>query len=72
MIYSSCSQSTHSRNYYAYYHSHPLLTCSFVSVLMADDLVQKTLPTGLIIEDVKVGDGPIAKTGKRLGMRYVF
>ncbi|NXD32555.1 FKBP4 protein, partial [Spelaeornis formosus] len=26
---------------------------------------------GLIIEDVTVGDGPIAKTGKRLGMRYI-
>jgi FK506-binding nuclear protein len=25
----------------------------------------------LIIEDVTVGDGPIAKTGKRLGMRWV-
>ncbi|WVW85927.1 hypothetical protein I302_107965 [Kwoniella bestiolae CBS 10118] len=32
---------------------------------------KKTLPSGLIIEDVKVGDGPAAKTGKRLGMRYI-
>ncbi|WWD03395.1 hypothetical protein V865_001447 [Kwoniella europaea PYCC6329] len=32
---------------------------------------KKTLPSGLIIEDVKVGDGPVAKTGKRLGMRYI-
>ncbi|OCF61043.1 FK506-binding protein 4 [Kwoniella mangroviensis CBS 10435] len=32
---------------------------------------KKILPSGLIIEDVKVGDGPVAKTGKRLGMRYI-
>ncbi|ORY28159.1 hypothetical protein BCR39DRAFT_535813 [Naematelia encephala] len=32
---------------------------------------KKTLPSGLIIEDVKVGDGPVAKPGKRLGMRYI-
>ncbi|WVQ80674.1 FK506-binding protein 4 [Cryptococcus sp. DSM 104549] len=32
---------------------------------------KKTLPSGLIIEDVKVGEGPVAKTGKRLGMRYI-
>ncbi|KAK8853036.1 hypothetical protein IAR55_003737 [Kwoniella newhampshirensis] len=32
---------------------------------------KRTLPSGLIIEDVKVGDGPVAKTGKRLGMRYI-
>ncbi|OWZ47103.1 FK506-binding protein 4 [Cryptococcus neoformans c45] len=32
---------------------------------------KKTLPSGLIIEDIKVGDGPVAKTGKRLGMRYI-
>lgn len=32
---------------------------------------QKTLPSGLVIEDVKVGDGPAAKPGKRLGMRYI-
>ncbi|WVO19114.1 FK506-binding protein 4 [Cryptococcus decagattii] len=32
---------------------------------------KKTLPSGLIIEDIKIGDGPVAKTGKRLGMRYI-
>ncbi|RXK39474.1 hypothetical protein M231_03307 [Tremella mesenterica] len=32
---------------------------------------KRTLPSGLIIEDVKPGDGPAARTGKRLGMRYV-
>ncbi|WRT70436.1 uncharacterized protein IL334_007434 [Kwoniella shivajii] len=32
---------------------------------------KRTLPSGLIIEDIKVGDGPVAKTGKRLGMRYI-
>lgn len=30
-----------------------------------------TLPSGVIIEDVKVGTGPQAKAGNRLGMRYV-
>jgi len=33
--------------------------------------IKKTLPSGLVIEDVKVGDGPVARTGKRLGMRYI-
>jgi FK506-binding nuclear protein len=32
---------------------------------------KQTLPSGLIIEDFKVGDGPVAKKGKRLGMRYI-
>ncbi|WWC64352.1 uncharacterized protein I303_106962 [Kwoniella dejecticola CBS 10117] len=32
---------------------------------------KRTLDSGLIIEDVKVGEGQVAKTGKRLGMRYV-
>lgn len=32
---------------------------------------QKTLPGGLIIEDVTVGTGPVAKPGKRLSMRYI-
>ncbi|KAK4686814.1 FK506-binding nuclear protein, partial [Tremellales sp. Uapishka_1] len=32
---------------------------------------KKTLPSGLVIEDMKVGDGPVAKPGKRLGMRYI-
>lgn len=32
---------------------------------------KKTLPSGLIIEDTKVGTGPVAKAGKRLGMRYI-
>ncbi|KAK3815298.1 MAG: hypothetical protein J3Q66DRAFT_314478 [Benniella sp.] len=31
----------------------------------------KTLPSGLIIEDVKPGDGPRAKSGKKIGMRYI-
>jgi FK506-binding nuclear protein len=30
---------------------------------------KKTLPSGLVIEDVKIGDGAIAKKGKRCGMR---
>lgn len=30
---------------------------------------KQTLPSGLIIEDFKIGDGPVAKKGKRLGMR---
>ncbi|KAI8349680.1 hypothetical protein BD560DRAFT_410160 [Blakeslea trispora] len=29
------------------------------------------LPNGLIIEDVKVGDGPSCKSGQRVGMRYI-
>ena len=32
---------------------------------------KKTLPSGLVIEDVTVGTGPVAKNGKRLGMRYI-
>ncbi|WVF73210.1 hypothetical protein IAT40_008029 [Kwoniella sp. CBS 6097] len=32
---------------------------------------KRTLPSGLVIEDVKMGDGPVAKGGKRLGMRYI-
>ncbi|ORX40764.1 hypothetical protein BD324DRAFT_612042 [Kockovaella imperatae] len=32
---------------------------------------KRTLPSGLIIEDIKNGDGPVAKAGKRLGMRYI-
>ncbi|KAI1315173.1 peptidylprolyl isomerase fpr4 [Mortierella claussenii] len=31
----------------------------------------KTLPNGLIIEDVKIGDGARAKAGKKIGMRYI-
>ncbi|KAI7818950.1 hypothetical protein BC939DRAFT_495611 [Gamsiella multidivaricata] len=31
----------------------------------------KTLPNGLIIEDVKVGNGARAKAGKKIGMRYI-
>ena len=30
-----------------------------------------TTPSGLIIEDSKVGTGPAAKQGKRVGMRYI-
>ncbi|KAF7730594.1 peptidylprolyl isomerase fpr4 [Apophysomyces ossiformis] len=29
------------------------------------------LPNGLIVEDVKVGNGPAAKSGQRIGMRYI-
>ncbi|CAD6571190.1 MAG: peptidylprolyl isomerase fpr4 [Tremellales sp. Tagirdzhanova-0007] len=32
---------------------------------------KKTLPSGLVFEDVKIGDGPGAKTGNRLGLRYI-
>ncbi len=32
---------------------------------------KQTLPSGLIIEDTKVGEGQVAKQGKRLGMRYI-
>lgn len=32
---------------------------------------KKTLPSGLVIEDMTVGTGPVAKPGKRLGMRYI-
>lgn len=28
-----------------------------------------TLPSGLVMEDVKIGDGPVAGKGKRCGMR---
>ncbi|WVO12547.1 hypothetical protein L204_100147 [Cryptococcus depauperatus] len=40
-------------------------------VAKEEKMKKRTLPSGLIIEDIKVGDGPIAKTGKRLGMRYI-
>lgn len=29
------------------------------------------MPNGLIIEDVKIGNGDVAKSGKRVGMRYI-
>ncbi|KAF9090711.1 peptidylprolyl isomerase fpr4 [Mortierella sp. AD031] len=32
---------------------------------------KKTLPNGMIIEDIKVGDGSRAKSGKKIGMRYI-
>ncbi|KAF8979058.1 peptidylprolyl isomerase fpr4 [Entomortierella lignicola] len=32
---------------------------------------KKVLPNGLIIEDVKVGSGAAAKSGKKIGMRYI-
>ncbi|KAF9173906.1 peptidylprolyl isomerase fpr4 [Mortierella sp. AD011] len=32
---------------------------------------KKVLANGLIIEDVKVGTGPAAKSGKKIGMRYI-
>ncbi|KAJ9124844.1 hypothetical protein QFC24_002773 [Naganishia onofrii] len=32
---------------------------------------KQTLASGLQIEDFKVGDGPVAKKGKRVGMRYI-
>ncbi|QRV79330.1 FKBP-type peptidyl-prolyl cis-trans isomerase [Ceratobasidium sp. AG-Ba] len=31
----------------------------------------RTLAGGLIIEDTKVGTGPVAKAGKKIGMRYI-
>ncbi|CUA75428.1 peptidylprolyl isomerase [Rhizoctonia solani] len=31
----------------------------------------KTLPGGVVIEDKKVGSGPAAKAGKKVGMRYI-
>lgn len=31
----------------------------------------KELPNGLKIQDVKIGDGPEAKKGSRVGMRYI-
>ncbi|KAF9961287.1 peptidylprolyl isomerase fpr4 [Mortierella alpina] len=31
----------------------------------------KTLPNGLIIEDIKLGEGARAKAGKKIGMRYI-
>ncbi|TIA88202.1 hypothetical protein E3P99_02712 [Wallemia hederae] len=30
-----------------------------------------TLPNGVSYKDAKVGDGPVAKSGKRVGMRYI-
>ncbi|KAG0267122.1 peptidylprolyl isomerase fpr4 [Actinomortierella ambigua] len=32
---------------------------------------KKVLPNGLVIEDVKIGDGARAKSGKKIGMRYI-
>ncbi|KAG0097578.1 peptidylprolyl isomerase fpr4 [Podila epicladia] len=32
---------------------------------------KKTLPNGLTIEDVKAGEGARAKSGKKIGMRYI-
>ncbi|KAF9215280.1 peptidylprolyl isomerase fpr4 [Podila verticillata] len=32
---------------------------------------KKTLPNGLVIEDVKAGEGARAKSGKKIGMRYI-
>ena len=32
---------------------------------------KRTLPSGLIIEDLKLGDGPRAKNGKRIQVRYI-
>jgi FK506-binding nuclear protein len=32
---------------------------------------KQVLANGLIIEDVKVGTGPAAKSGKKIGMRYI-
>jgi FK506-binding nuclear protein len=31
----------------------------------------KTLPSGLVIEDIKVGNGPRAKNGKKVSVRYI-
>src|SRR5690606_4133520 len=32
---------------------------------------KKVLPCGLIIEDIKIGEGARAKSGKTIGMRYI-
>jgi len=32
---------------------------------------QKTLASGLAIEDTKLGTGAVAKSGKKVGMRYI-
>ncbi|KAF9546937.1 peptidylprolyl isomerase fpr4 [Mortierella hygrophila] len=32
---------------------------------------KKTLPNGLVIEDTKTGEGARAKSGKKIGMRYI-
>ncbi len=32
---------------------------------------KKTLPSGLVMEDVKVGNGPRAKNGKKVSVRYI-
>ncbi|RUP46630.1 hypothetical protein BC936DRAFT_146705 [Jimgerdemannia flammicorona] len=32
---------------------------------------KQTLPNGLVIEDIKIGTGPKAKAGKKIGMRYI-
>ncbi|KAH7055327.1 hypothetical protein BKA57DRAFT_484668 [Linnemannia elongata] len=32
---------------------------------------KKTLPNGLVIEDTKAGEGARAKSGKKIGMRYI-
>ncbi|WVR00378.1 hypothetical protein IAU59_007521 [Kwoniella sp. CBS 9459] len=32
---------------------------------------KRTLPSGLVIEDIKMGEGPGAKAGRRLSMRYI-
>lgn len=31
----------------------------------------RTLPSGLVIEDVTLGTGPVAKAGRQLGVRYI-
>lgn len=31
----------------------------------------KTLPSGLVITETKVGTGPVAKKGKKIGVRYI-
>lgn len=32
---------------------------------------KQTLPSGLVLEDVKTGSGPAAKSGQRVSMRYI-
>lgn len=36
-----------------------------------EDSKKKTLPSGLVIEDTKVGNGPRAKNGKKVSVRYI-
>ncbi len=37
----------------------------------ADTAAEKTLPSGLTMKDTKVGNGPKAKPGKKVSVRYI-